>query len=226
LRLRHHSRPVKSKCARKSYWGNGRPDTCQHQLEFFDWIGKQANQPGIRSVTRYKHPCWTRSKDKIITNMIHRITYPSSLLLSFGHEKRASNKEAHCLARSVVLEDPGRRLWLVSSPEGLCIPEFVQVWIKADYPQQKKAVFFTWPKLQEKMWLPNPESYVRVVVRFVCVIHPGNRVRCYLSLPKLGSVSRMILSDVASIYVIIHHHHCRYDKLASYVWKPWQWVRQ
>jgi hypothetical protein len=165
LRLRQHSRPVKSKCARKSYWGTGRHDTRQHQLEFFDWIGKQANQPGIRSVTRYKHPCWTRSKEKIITNMIRT--------------------------------------------------EF-----------RIPAVFFTWPKLQEKMWLPNPESYVRVVVRFVCVIHPGNRVRCYLSLPKLGSVSRMILSDVASIYVIIHHHHCRYDKLASYVCKPWQWVRQ
>jgi hypothetical protein len=48
-------------------------------------------------------------------------------LLSFGHEKRASNKEAHCTARSVVLHDPGRRLWLVNPPEGLCIPEFVQV---------------------------------------------------------------------------------------------------
>jgi hypothetical protein len=46
--------------------------------------------------------------------------------MSFGHEKQASNKEAHCLARSVVLDDPGRRLWLVS-PEGLCIPEFLQV---------------------------------------------------------------------------------------------------
>jgi hypothetical protein len=46
--------------------------------------------------------------------------------MSFGHEKRASNKETHCLARSVVLDDLGRRLWLVSPPEGLCIPDFMQ----------------------------------------------------------------------------------------------------
>jgi ribonuclease HI len=46
-------------------------------------------------------------------------------MLSFVHERRASNKEAHNLARSVVLDDPGRRLWLVRPPDGLCIPEFM-----------------------------------------------------------------------------------------------------
>jgi hypothetical protein len=46
---------------------------------------------------------------------------------SFCHERRFSNKEAHCLARSVVLDDPGRRVWLLNPPEGLCIPNYVEL---------------------------------------------------------------------------------------------------
>ena len=40
--------------------------------------------------------------------------------LIFCHEKRSSNKEAHALARSAVRDDPGRRVWLVEPPLGLC----------------------------------------------------------------------------------------------------------
>ena len=49
--------------------------------------------------------------------------------MSFCHERRVHNKEAHRLARSVVLDDPGRQvwLWLVDPPEGLCIPVSVNV---------------------------------------------------------------------------------------------------
>jgi hypothetical protein len=46
--------------------------------------------------------------------------------MSFCHEKTSSNKEAHYLARSVVAGDPGRQVWLVSPPEGLCIPNAVE----------------------------------------------------------------------------------------------------
>jgi hypothetical protein len=42
-------------------------------------------------------------------------------LLSFCHEKRSHNKEAHNLARSVVLDGHGRQVWLVEPPAGLCI---------------------------------------------------------------------------------------------------------
>ena len=45
----------------------------------------------------------------------------------FCHERRVHNKEAHRLARSVVLDDPGRQVWLVEPPEGLCIPLSVNV---------------------------------------------------------------------------------------------------
>ena len=40
--------------------------------------------------------------------------------LVFCHESRRSNKEAHLLARSAVLDDFGRRLWLVEPPAGFC----------------------------------------------------------------------------------------------------------
>jgi hypothetical protein len=42
--------------------------------------------------------------------------------LSFSFERRVLNKEAHNLARSVVFEEYGRRVWFVDPPEGLCIP--------------------------------------------------------------------------------------------------------
>jgi hypothetical protein len=42
--------------------------------------------------------------------------------LVFKHERRVSNKEAHCLARSVIVDAPGRLVWLITPPEGLCIP--------------------------------------------------------------------------------------------------------
>jgi ribonuclease HI len=45
--------------------------------------------------------------------------------LSFYHEKRSSNKEPHNLAKSVVSDDLGRQVWLLSPPNGVCIPMFV-----------------------------------------------------------------------------------------------------
>jgi hypothetical protein len=47
--------------------------------------------------------------------------------LEFIHEGRRSNVEAHGLARSVVFDEPGHRLWLVSPPDSLCIPDIVEV---------------------------------------------------------------------------------------------------
>jgi ribonuclease HI len=40
----------------------------------------------------------------------------------FKHEARASNGEAHRLARSSVSVSLGRRVWLLQPPEHLCIP--------------------------------------------------------------------------------------------------------
>jgi ribonuclease HI len=42
--------------------------------------------------------------------------------ITFCHEGRRSNGEAHHIARSAILDDLGHRLWLVAPPEGLCIP--------------------------------------------------------------------------------------------------------
>jgi ribonuclease HI len=41
---------------------------------------------------------------------------------SFVHERRASNTEAHGLARSSVSRDAGRHLWLGQTPDEICIP--------------------------------------------------------------------------------------------------------
>jgi ribonuclease HI len=42
--------------------------------------------------------------------------------LSFAHERRRSNKEAHTLARNSVLLEEGRHVWLLEPPDGVCIP--------------------------------------------------------------------------------------------------------
>jgi hypothetical protein len=47
--------------------------------------------------------------------------------VTFRHEKRVSNGEAHRLARSSVNQEVGRRLWLLDPPENLCIPLVVNL---------------------------------------------------------------------------------------------------
>jgi ribonuclease HI len=42
--------------------------------------------------------------------------------LSFVHERRTSNMEAHSLARSSIYRDFGRHVWLTQTPDELCIP--------------------------------------------------------------------------------------------------------
>jgi ribonuclease HI len=42
--------------------------------------------------------------------------------LIFSHEKRCSNREAHNLARFSVLDEHGRKVWLIILPKGACIP--------------------------------------------------------------------------------------------------------
>ena len=41
-------------------------------------------------------------------------------ILSFVHERRLSNKEAPRLAKSSVLLDQGRHVWLLAAPDGVC----------------------------------------------------------------------------------------------------------
>jgi ribonuclease HI len=43
------------------------------------------------------------------------------------HECRVSNKEAHNLARSSVLLEHGRHVWLLVPPAGVCIPSVIKV---------------------------------------------------------------------------------------------------
>jgi hypothetical protein len=47
--------------------------------------------------------------------------------LVFCYENRLSNKEAHNLARSVVRDTQGRRLWLLQPPEGVSIPVVIEL---------------------------------------------------------------------------------------------------
>jgi ribonuclease HI len=49
----------------------------------------------------------------------------SFLESSFRHENRASNSEAHRLARSACSVDVGRQVWFLEPPDGLCIPNNV-----------------------------------------------------------------------------------------------------
>ena len=44
------------------------------------------------------------------------------LEVSFTHENRQSNSEAHSIARSVISCGFGRQVWLIQPPDGLCIP--------------------------------------------------------------------------------------------------------
>jgi hypothetical protein len=65
--------------------------------------------------------------------------------VSFRHEGRSNNGEAHRLARSAVSLAIGRQLWLLEPPEGLCIP--VQLYIldeerAADFLQKKMKMIF------------------------------------------------------------------------------------
>jgi hypothetical protein len=43
----------------------------------------------------------------------------------FCHERWNSDKEAQRLARSVVLDDHGRQVWLLAPPKNLCIPSVI-----------------------------------------------------------------------------------------------------
>jgi hypothetical protein len=43
-------------------------------------------------------------------------------MASFRHESRASNGEAHRLARSYTDREIGCQVWLLQPPEGFCIP--------------------------------------------------------------------------------------------------------
>jgi hypothetical protein len=36
------------------------------------------------------------------------------------HERRASNIDAHCLARSSIYESLGRHVWFLAPPDGVC----------------------------------------------------------------------------------------------------------
>jgi ribonuclease HI len=49
---------------------------------------------------------------------------------SFCHERRGLNKEAHSLARSVVHEEQGRRVWFFNPPYGHCIPINIMIYNK------------------------------------------------------------------------------------------------
>ena len=49
------------------------------------------------------------------------------LEVSFKHENRRSNSEAHSVARSVVSCGVGRQVWLTQPPDGLCIPNNITV---------------------------------------------------------------------------------------------------
>jgi hypothetical protein len=41
--------------------------------------------------------------------------------VSFMHENRSSNGEAHRLAHSIVDRENGRSAWFIQPPEGICI---------------------------------------------------------------------------------------------------------
>jgi hypothetical protein len=46
---------------------------------------------------------------------------------TFRHENRASNSEAHRLARFAASAEFGRQVWLVGPPDGLCILDNVLI---------------------------------------------------------------------------------------------------
>jgi hypothetical protein len=47
--------------------------------------------------------------------------------ISFVHEGRSSNMEAHGLARATVNHDVGRHIWLAQAPDFFCIPMNINV---------------------------------------------------------------------------------------------------
>jgi ribonuclease HI len=59
--------------------------------------------------------------------VLHEIKETSTLFerVLFRHENRASNTEAHRLARSVTTGNVGRQVWLLEPPDGLCINTYL-----------------------------------------------------------------------------------------------------
>jgi ribonuclease HI len=59
--------------------------------------------------------------------VLHEIKETSTLFerVLFRHENRASNTEAHRLARSVTTGNVGRQVWLLQPPYGLCINTYL-----------------------------------------------------------------------------------------------------
>jgi hypothetical protein len=48
-------------------------------------------------------------------------------VVMFVHESRRSTEEARLLARSCVLNEQGRHVWLLAPPVGFCIPLNIEV---------------------------------------------------------------------------------------------------
>jgi hypothetical protein len=63
----------------------------------------------------------------IYSAVLHEIKETSTLFerVSFRHENRASNSEAHRLAHSATANNVGCQVWLLDPPDGLCINNFV-----------------------------------------------------------------------------------------------------
>jgi hypothetical protein len=49
-----------------------------------------------------------------------KATVEDFLKIEFVHERKESNTEAHNLARSAIYNSPGRHVWLVTPPVGVC----------------------------------------------------------------------------------------------------------
>jgi hypothetical protein len=60
--------------------------------------------------------------------------------VSFRHEGRSTNGEAHRLARSAVSLAIGRQFWLLEPPGSLCIPVQLSILDERPNSQKKKSI--------------------------------------------------------------------------------------
>ena len=67
-------------------------------------------------------PCQFAS---VLSEINHRARFFPNI--HFIHENRKHNFEAHALAKDVVSLSPGRHLWLLNTPDIICIPMNIQI---------------------------------------------------------------------------------------------------
>jgi hypothetical protein len=87
-------------------------------------LGRDLNLQSVRVATGCKNVVKSLQEGTMdmYAHIIQEINLARSEFreVTFCHERRSSNKEAHTLARSMVNKEQGRSVWFLNPSDGLC----------------------------------------------------------------------------------------------------------